>query len=77
MPSCSGVVVVNFAGIRKSDISWQFPFFAFCPATRILSDEMSSFVAKLGHFIINYFFYMLQNTRTKQRKSENEEKKVF
>jgi len=34
------------------------------------------FAAKLGHFTISDFFYMLQNTQTKQRKSENKEKKI-
>jgi len=34
-------------------------------------------VAKLGHFTISDFFSMLQNTQTKQRKLENEEKKVL
>jgi len=32
------------------------------------------FAAKLGHFTISDFFYLLQNTEIKHRKSENEEK---
>jgi len=38
-------------------------------------DFFPFFAAKLGHFIINYFFLYVTNTQTKQQKSENEEKK--
>jgi len=40
-------------------------------------ESLCFFVAKLGHFTISDFLYMLQNTQTKQQKSENEEKKFY